>query len=93
MISSINPALLTTKTLQPKNILVAEGAIAQEIFFIQTGCIRAWYNADGEGVTLQFFFEGESVTSLESFLNGTPSTINIETLFICTMYSKARGRL
>lgn len=85
MISLINPTLLTTKTLQPKTILVAEGAIAQEIFFIQSGCIRAWYNADGQEVTLQFFFEGESVTSLESFLNGIPSTINIETLETCTV--------
>jgi CRP-like cAMP-binding protein len=79
----INTELLTVKTLEPKTILVHEGTVCDKMFFIDKGCVRAWYNANGQAITLQFFFEGESVTSLESFLNETPSTIYIETLETC----------
>jgi CRP-like cAMP-binding protein len=76
----INEKLLTSKIILPKTLLVKEGAISEEIFFIKQGSIRAWYNAEGADITLQFFFEGDSVTALESFLNNVPSNINIETL-------------
>jgi len=83
MIALIDEKLLTIKRFEPKTILVNEGSIPDEMFFIIKGCIRAWYNADGQDITLQFFFEGDPATSLESFLKNTPSTINIETLEEC----------
>ncbi len=83
MTALINEKLLTLKCLEPKTILVREGSIADEIFFIVKGCIRTRYNAEGQDITVQFFFEGDSVTSLESFLKNIPSTINIETLEEC----------
>ena len=83
--SIINAELLTVTQLEPKTILIHEGAVADKIYFINQGCIRAWYNANGQEVTLQFFFEGETVTSLESFLNNIPSSINIETLEACNV--------
>jgi len=83
MTALIDEKLLTLKRLAPKTILVHEGSIATEIFFVIKGCIRAWYNAEGQDITIQFFFEGDSVTALESFLKNIPSTVNIETLEEC----------
>ena len=83
MTALFNEKLLTLKRLEPKTILVREGSISDEMIFVIKGCIRAWYNAEGQDITLQFFFEGDSVTSLESFLKNVPSTINIETLEEC----------
>ena len=83
MTTLINEKQLTLKRLAPKTILVHEGSIATEIFFVIKGCIRAWYNAEGQDITIQFFFEGDSVTALESFLKNIPSTVNIETLEEC----------
>jgi CRP-like cAMP-binding protein len=83
MIGSIDEKLLTIKRLEPKTILVSEGSMANEMIFIRKGCIRAWYNADGQDITLQFFIEGNSVTAIESFLKNIPSNINIETLEEC----------
>ncbi|MDB5141604.1 MAG: hypothetical protein JWQ66_317 [Mucilaginibacter sp.] len=83
MIELINEKLLTLKHHAPKTLLVREGSIADEMIFVIKGCIRAWYNAEGQDITLQFFFEGDSVTSLESFLKNIRSTINIETLEEC----------
>ncbi|MDN3579537.1 Crp/Fnr family transcriptional regulator [Mucilaginibacter flavus] len=85
MNGSIDNALLAIKEFAPKTTLVTEGDVATEMMFINSGCIRAWYNADGQEITLQFFFEGDSVTSLESFLNNPPSNINIETLEHCQL--------
>jgi CRP-like cAMP-binding protein len=83
MTALINEKLLTIKRLEPKTILVREGIISDEMIFVINGCIRAWYNAEGQDITLQFFFEGDSVTSLESFLKDIPSMLNIETLEEC----------
>lgn len=74
---------LVIKRFLPKAILVKEGKVSDQIFFINKGCIRAFYNAEGREITLQFFFEGESVASLESFLYNVPSAINIETIENC----------
>ncbi len=79
----IDEKLLTVKTFGPKTMLVREGEVPDELMLITRGCIRAWYNAAGQDITLQFFFEGEPVTALESFLNQTPSAIYMETLEEC----------
>ena len=41
--------------LPAKAILLDAGNIATDIFFVKTGCLRSWFNADGKDVTLQFF--------------------------------------
>lgn len=66
-----------------KTILIAEGEHAKELFYIQKGCIRAWFNHAGKETTLQFFFEGETVTAFESFMDNKVSTIYIETIENC----------
>jgi CRP-like cAMP-binding protein len=63
-----------------KTILLHEGEISQNIYFIKIGCLRAWFNKDGKDITTQFFFEKQGVASIESFHNRVPSIINIETI-------------
>ena len=66
--------------LPAKAILLDAGNIATDIFFVKTGCLRSWFNADGKDVTLQFFMPGQPVASFESLVNSTPSEYSIETL-------------
>lgn len=63
-----------------KTVLLEEGTISGHYFFVEEGCIRAHFNNNGDDKTVQFFFENEGLTSLESFLNNTPSTFTIETV-------------
>lgn len=63
-----------------KEVLLEEGAVAQKMFFIEKGCVRGWYNKDGKEITIQFFFENDSVSSIESFRKEIPSRITLETL-------------
>jgi CRP-like cAMP-binding protein len=68
------------KTVPANTILLREGEISRNLFFIQKGCIRAWFNKDGKDITTQFFFEGQPVSSIESFMTKTPSLITLETI-------------
>ncbi|SFW66078.1 Crp/Fnr family transcriptional regulator [Chitinophaga sancti] len=64
----------------PKTILLKEGDIARKIYQIKKGCIRTWFNHDGKDISFQFFFEGDSFASVESFNKQTPSPYAIETI-------------
>ncbi|MBB6501018.1 Crp/Fnr family transcriptional regulator [Pedobacter cryoconitis] len=69
-----------------KTTLLQEGEIAKRIFFIEKGCIRVLFNHDGRDLTLQFFFENETVASMESFKKGAPSLMGMETIEPCTLW-------
>ena len=63
-----------------KTTLLNEGDVSQKMFLIEKGCIRVWFNKNGKDITSQFFFENESVGSIESLLKNIPSPTNIETI-------------
>ena len=66
--------------LKKRATLLNEGDICQKVFIIETGCVRSWFNNNGEDVTFQFFVAGEIVTSFESLKNNLPALYNIETI-------------
>lgn len=68
-----------------KTILLAEGKISRTMFFIEKGCLRTWVNNDGKEITTQFFFEGDSVSSIESFRTNQPSLYSIESIEPCIL--------
>ncbi|OKS88371.1 Crp/Fnr family transcriptional regulator [Mucilaginibacter polytrichastri] len=63
-----------------KTVLLEEGKISGQYIFVEKGCIRAALNNNGVDKTIQFFFEKEGLTSLQSFLKNTPSLFTIETI-------------
>jgi len=69
-----------------KTILLEEGKISHHYFYIEKGCVRAALNKQGADKTVQFFFEKEGLTSLESFLKNTPSLFTIETIEPSVIY-------
>ncbi|SMD14593.1 Crp/Fnr family transcriptional regulator [Pedobacter nyackensis] len=81
-----------TIAVPAKTVLLNEGAVAQRIYFIKKGCLRLWFNNDGKDVTFQFFFENQSVASIESFRNHIPSQFSIETLEPCVLLSVTKER-
>lgn len=78
-------------TVPAKTILLEAGRISRNFYFIHKGCIRLWFNQDGKEITVQFFFEGQGVASIESFMQDTPSLFSIETIEPTTVwiYDKA----
>lgn len=63
-----------------KTTLLEEGEISKKLFIIEKGCIRVWFNNNGKDLTTQFFFENQSVASIESFMKKFPSQAFVETI-------------
>lgn len=83
-------------------VLLREGQIAMDSYFTLEGCVRQYYLIDGEEKTVSFFTEGESISSLNSYLHGTPANHFLECVEDCTLailnvdkerelYKKVRG--
>jgi CRP-like cAMP-binding protein len=69
-----------------KTILLQEGDLSKKAWYVEQGCIRAWFNSKGKDLTLQFFFEGSGVTSIESFRRNVPSIYTLETIEPSILY-------
>lgn len=85
----MNEIELIWKTIKPfarkkefpkKAWLLNEGDVSKHILLIEKGCVRSWFNNDGDDITFQFFFEGSFVSSFESFRKNLPSLFNLETI-------------
>jgi CRP/FNR family transcriptional regulator, anaerobic regulatory protein len=70
----------------PKNhVLIANGEIARELFFINRGLIRLFYTKGKEEITGFIFKEHLFASSYESFLRATPSIQTLQTLEECEL--------
>jgi CRP-like cAMP-binding protein len=77
---------LVLKKVKKKQHLLIEGDVCNFGIFIIEGCIRYYYLEDGVEFTGNFFFENSWYADIDSFLNGKPSLLYIETLEDCNMY-------
>ena len=66
------------KTVGRREVLLPADAIADSVFYIENGILRESFVEDGKDVTVQFFFEGQAVASIESFWKEIPSEVSIE---------------
>ncbi|MEI9920379.1 MAG: Crp/Fnr family transcriptional regulator [Bacteroidota bacterium] len=66
--------------VKPKKVLLKEGSVSTKVFFVEKGCLRAWFDNNGHDITLQFFIEGQVVSSIESYHKKIPSPISIEAI-------------
>ncbi len=71
---------LIVKQCKKKELILKEGQVCKFAYFINTGCLRYYYNVEGQENTAQFFFEDGWYTDYDSFLSGKPTKQNIETL-------------
>lgn len=71
---------LELREYKKKELVLQEGQICKYAYFINSGCLRYFYNVDGEENTAQFFFENGWYADYESFLSGSATKQNIETL-------------
>lgn len=79
--------LFTRQEIPARTILLREGQVSKTAYYIEKGCMRSWFNNNGKDITFQFFFEGEAVSSVESFRTGQPSLFTIESIEASTVHS------
>jgi CRP-like cAMP-binding protein len=71
-------------------VLLKEGEVAKQLFFVKQGCLRMWFNKDGKDITTQFFFEGQAVASIDSFMSREPSLFTLECIEPCILHQISR---
>jgi CRP/FNR family transcriptional regulator, anaerobic regulatory protein len=86
-IASLNEAeekaflsILEVKVFKKKEFLLQEGKICNKITFVNSGCMRLFYNVEGVENTIQFFFGNSWYTDYASFLTGQPTIENMQAL-------------
>ena len=67
-------------SLDKLSIIVKDGQLADKMYYIVSGCVRAFYHKDDKEITDWFAFEGDFITSINSFYQNVSSKHNIELL-------------
>jgi len=71
---------LFKKKVQKNEVLLVEGALCSNIYFVRTGAIKQYYLSDGKEFIQNFYFEGSMACHFNSFLTQTPSSSFLEVL-------------
>ena len=66
--------------VEPSTMILEQQEVAKRIFFIKEGCLRQYILKDGIEITIQFFLEGDCVSSAESFKMSKPSQFCIQSI-------------
>lgn len=72
------------KSFKKGTVLLSEGQMAKEGYFVLKGCIRVYYNVDGEERTTEFYTEAEAL-SPTSLIHGQPSAYYIACVEDCIL--------
>lgn len=67
-------------TLDKFSLIVKEGQFSDKMYFVVSGCVRAFYYKDSKEITDWFAFEGDFMSSINSFYQNVLSKHNIELL-------------
>lgn len=66
--------------LEKKTILVNPNEKSEKLFFVLKGCLRLYYEKDGEEISTYFFTEEMFAVTLESYMTGKKSRCSLDVL-------------
>lgn len=69
-----------TITVDRNEFLKVEGSIDTNVYYIESGALRAYVLDDGKEQTIRFGYKENIIVSLDSFLTGKPSGFFIQAL-------------
>ncbi len=73
-------SILDIKPFKKKEFILKEGKVCDKISYINSGCVRLFYNIEGNEKTVQFFLKDSWHTDYSSFLTGEPSLENVQAI-------------
>jgi CRP-like cAMP-binding protein len=79
-------------TYKKNTVLLAEGEIAKECYFVLKGCVRSYYVIDGEEKTTDFYTEKQAVMPI-SYVNKQPSEYYLSCLEDCILSLGTKNEL
>lgn len=79
--------------LSKNEFLVKEGKTCRNLYFLEHGALRGYYNLDGKEITHWFAFENDFVTSFHSFITGQVAVENIQLLEGSILWAISKDKL
>lgn len=79
--------ILEKKTYDKEHLLLKEGAVCRNLYFIESGIAKVFYLKDGKEIVHWLGAENSIAVSISSFLTQQPSLLNIELLERSTIIS------
>lgn len=70
----------TPRTISKGQFLIREGEIENKLYLIRSGAVRVFYLTEFEEIIVRFGYKDSILTSLSSFIKGTPSEFFIEAM-------------
>lgn len=68
------------RTFERNAFLKRSVSVVQDIFYIESGSVRAFIEAEGEEHNIRFGYAGSIITPLDSYITGQPSDLYIQAL-------------
>ncbi len=73
-------SLLNVKEIKKDTLIVRQGEICTQCFFVLKGCLRQFINNDGNEKTIAFYTEEEAVNFFTSITHQKPSESSLNTI-------------
>jgi CRP-like cAMP-binding protein len=77
--------LIPIRTFKKGTVLLEAGQVAKDSYLCINGCVRLYYVVYGEERTTAFYTEGQSIASLNSFVNQVPANHYLACVEDCTL--------
>ncbi len=74
------------KRYSKNEIIFTEGKIYKDIYFVTQGCVRLFYNVDGNDKTAFFYTEGQFICAGESYTYNIPAIENYQAVEETELY-------
>lgn len=84
-ISSLQ-SMVKKRDFKKNEIVFTEGKISDEIYFVTKGCVRLFYNVDGDDKTAFFYTEGQFICAGESYTFNVPAKENYQAIENTNLY-------
>lgn len=70
----------TKRSISKGQFLIREGEVEHNLYLVESGALRVFYLTEFEEMTIRFGYKGSMITSLTSFIKGTPSEFYIDAI-------------
>ncbi|MDP2721302.1 MAG: hypothetical protein A2W85_05340 [Bacteroidetes bacterium GWF2_41_31] len=77
---------LIRKEFKARTLIVREGSMAQNLYFIETGLLRTYHLLDGKEINTYFACDRQFISIFSSFISQTPSFEILETIEDSVVY-------
>ena len=85
--------IATRKVLNKGTFLIKEGDVEKNLYLVESGALRVFYLTEFEELIIRFGYKGSFITSLSSFIKGSPSEFYIDAIRKSTVRVISKGDL